>query len=117
MRYFGISFKKIAERNDSTVLRDNAVLTALNYIHTNFKEKFSIADLAEICHMSPEGFIRKFKSYIGETPYSYLKRLKLRVALRLRNSGMSWDEIADFCGYADSSTLLHAIKSSNSVTY
>ena len=109
--------KKIAERNDSTVLRDNAVLTALNYIHTNFKEKFSIADLAEICHMSPEGFIRKFKSYIGETPYSYLKRLKLRVALRLRNSGMSWDEIADFCGYADSSTLLHAIKSSNSVTY
>lgn len=102
--------KKIAEKNDSTVLRDNAVLTALNYMHTNLKEKISISDLAEICHMSTEGFIRKFKTYIGETPYSYLKKLKIRVALRLRNSGMSWEEVAEACGYADSSTLLHAIK-------
>lgn len=102
--------KKIAEKNDSSVLRDAAVLTALNYMHSNFKEKFSVNDLAETCHMSAEGFIRKFKSYIGETPYSYLKRLRIRVALRLRGTGMSWDEIAESCGYADSSTLLHAIK-------
>ena len=101
--------KCIAEKNDSTVLRDKAILTALNYMHTNIREKFSMADLAQICHMSTEGFIRKFKAYIGETPYSYLKRLKIRVALRLRNAGMSWEEAADACGYADSSTLLHAI--------
>ena len=101
--------KCIAEKNDSTVLRDKAILKALNYMHTNIREKFSMADLAQICHMSTEGFIRKFKAYIGETPYSYLKRLKIRVALRLRNAGMSWEEAADACGYADSSTLLHAI--------
>ena len=101
--------RKIAEKNDSTVLKDKGILSALDFMHTNFQSKISVSDIAEFCHMSTEGFIRKFKSYIGETPYSYLKRLKIRVALRLRNSGLSWEEAAAACGYADASTLLHAI--------
>ena len=60
--------------------------------------------------MSTEGFIRKFKTYIGETPYNYLKRLKIRAALRIRKSGASWAEVAEGVGYSDTSTLLHAIK-------
>ncbi len=102
--------KKIAENNDTALLKDRAILDALNFIHTHMREKFSIADLAGHCHMTTEGFIRKFKRYIGETPYNYLKGLRIRVALRLRNTGLSWEEIADRCGYSDSSSLLHAIK-------
>ena len=60
--------------------------------------------------MSTEGFIRKFKNYIGETPYNYFKRQKIRAALRVRNAGGSWEEAADASGYSDTSTLLHAIK-------
>lgn len=101
--------KKIAEKNDTKVLKDKSILAALDFMHSNFQKKISVSDIAEISHMSYEGFIRKFKAYIGETPYSYLKHLRIRVALRLRNNGISWDEAAEACGCADASTLLHAI--------
>ena len=103
--------KCIAEKNNSTLLRDKTIISALQIMHSSVKEKISIADIAEMCHMSNEGFIRKFKAYIGETPYNYLKRQKIRVALRLRNAGASWEEAAEAAGYSDTSTLLHAIKS------
>ncbi len=102
--------KRIAEKNNSTVLRDKTIISALQIMHSRVKEKISIADIAEECHMSTEGFIRKFKVYIGETPYNYLKRLKIRTALKIRKSGASWTEASEAAGYSDTSTLLHAIK-------
>lgn len=106
--------KRIAEKNNSTLLRDKTIISALQIMHSRVKDKISIADIAEMCHMSTEGFIRKFKTYIGETPYNYLKRQKIRVALRLRTAGASWEEAAEASGYSDTSTLLHAIKSEKS---
>ena len=106
--------KRIAEKNNTTILRDKTIISALQIMHSRVKDKISIADIAGMCHMSTEGFIRKFKAYIGETPYNYLKRQKIRVALRLRNSGASWEEAAEASGYSDTSTLLHAIKSERS---
>lgn len=102
--------KYIAEKNNSTLLRDKSIISALQIIHSKVKEKISVADVAEECHMSTEGFIRKFKAYIGETPYSYIKRLKIRAALKIKKSGASWSEAAESVGYSDTSTLLHAIK-------
>ena len=79
-------------------------------MHSDIKGKISVSDIAEKCHMSNEGFIRKFKTFIGETPYNYLKRLKIRAALKARRAGASWAEAAEIAGYSDTSTLLHAIK-------
>lgn len=104
---------KIAEQNDSSILKDKAIISALNIMHSRISEKLTVADIAEECHMSQEGFIRKFKTHIGETPYNYLKRLKLRVALRIRGTGVCWEEAADAAGYSDASSLLHAIKKEN----
>lgn len=102
--------KRIAEKNNSTLLRDKTIISALQIMHSRVREKISVTDIAEDCHMSTEGFIRKFKAYIGETPYNYLKRLKIRAALKIRKSGASWIEAAEAVGYSDTSTLLHAIK-------
>lgn len=102
--------KRIAEKNNSSILRDKTIISALQIMHAKVRDKISVTDIADACHMSSEGFIRKFKTYIGETPYNYLKRLKIRIALRARKSGASWSESAEIAGYADTSTLLHAIK-------
>ena len=102
--------KRIAEINNSTILRDKTIISALEIMHSRLKDKLSITDIAEECHMSNEGFIRKFKAFIGETPYNYLKRLKISTALKVRKSGASWSEAAETVGYSDTSTLLHAIK-------
>ena len=39
----------------------------------------------------------------------YLKKLKIRTEINMRNEGYSLNEIAEKCGYSDSSALLHAI--------
>lgn len=105
--------EKIAEENDCSILKDITLIKALTIMHSQIKENRSIADIAEECGMSTDGFIRKFKAYIGQTPYDYLKKLKIRVALKLRELGNSWEEIAVKCGYADQTSLLHAIKTEN----
>ena len=101
---------KIAEENDSTVLKDQILIKSLELMHTNLHKNISISEIAEECNMSLDGFIRKFKAAFDQTPYNYLKELKLRTALKYRELGNSWDEIAQMCGYADQTSLLHAIK-------
>ena len=97
------------EAHPDYVLNDSAIITALDVIHSNVSEKLSVSDIAESVGMSTDGFIRKFRRYIGETPYSYIKQLKLQTALTLRAEGASLEDIADACGYSDPSSLLHAI--------
>ena len=93
------------------VINDPAVITALNIIHTELSEKHTVAYIAKKCCMSTDGFIRKFTRYIGETPYSYIKKLKINTALTMRAEGATLDETAEACGYSDSTALLHAIAS------
>ena len=93
------------------VINDPTIITALNLMHTALSEKLTVADIAEKCCMSTDGFIRKFTRYIGETPYSYIKKLKTRTAIMMRAEGATLEEAADACGYSDSTALLHAIAS------
>ena len=101
---------KIAEENGSEVLKDASIIKSLELMHAGMSENITIAEVAEKIGMSTDGFIRKFKSYIDQTPYEYLRNLKVRVALKMRELGERWDVIAEKCGYADQTALLHAIK-------
>lgn len=78
-------------------------------MHKNLGTKQTIDDIAKECYLSTDGFIRKFKKEVGETPYSYLKKLKIRTAQNMRLTGMRLSDIAEKCGYSDPSALLHAI--------
>ena len=93
------------------VIDDPTVIAALDLIHSSIATKLTVSDIAKSCYMSTDGFIRKFTRYIGETPYSYIKKLKIRTALMMRAEGASLAETADACGYSDASTMLHAISS------
>lgn len=98
---------------NKAILKDKTILFALNKIHFSLSEKLSVEDLAAECFMSTNGFIRKFKKHTGKTPSAYIKSLKIRTALIMRENKIPLNEIAANLGYADSSSLLHAISSSN----
>ena len=102
---------KIVEKFDCDVIRDKVIIQALRLMHENLGGRQTISDIAKECYLSTDGFIKKFKKEIGETPYSYLKKLKIRTALNMRIAGVRLNEIAEKCGYADPSSLLHAIDS------
>lgn len=93
------------------IINDPTVLHALEIIHNSLNERLTVEDISKRMYMSTDGFIRKFKRYIGETPYSYIKKMKVRKAHVLRTEGATLDETALECGYSDSSALLHAISS------
>lgn len=102
--------ERTAAESNAKILDDNVVLHALEIMHLRFAEKIKISDVAAACYMSNDGFIRRFTRALGETPYVYLKKLRLRHAHFLCKSGATLDEAAERCGYSDASSLLHAIK-------
>lgn len=102
---------KIAEESGSEVLKDASIIRSLEIMHERISENISISEIASEIGMSTDGFIRKFKSYIDQTPYEYLRGVKVLVALKMRELGERWDVIAEKCGYADQTSLLHAINS------
>ena len=100
---------KITRTFGCEIVKDKVILNALKLMHENLGQKQLISEIAEKCYLSTNGFIRKFKKEVGETPYFYLKKLKIRTAQNMRMSGVTLEEIAEKCGYSDSSALLHAI--------
>lgn len=100
---------RIAEKYSLERVKDKVVLKSLNLMNKNLRKKPLISEIAKECHLSTNGFIRRFKREMGETPYSYLKKLKIRTAQNMRLSDATLEEIADRCGYSDASALLHAI--------
>lgn len=100
------------QSNPSGVINDVTILSALDMMHSPDMGRLTVSDIAAGCHMSTNGFIKRFTKRVGETPYSYYKSLKMRTALTLRAEGATLTEAALASGYSDGSALLHAIASS-----
>lgn len=56
------------------------ITPALNYIHKNFMQQFSMNYLAELCHLSPTHFRRIFTSVMGDSPLEYLNHYRIQKA-------------------------------------
>lgn len=91
---------------------DEVVDEVVAFIHTHFQEKILVEALAKKFHMEKSAFIRRFKRRMGTTPYQYLKSHRVNYALSLLfMEGYSLGRVAELTGYADPSTLSHAVKS------
>lgn len=97
------------ETSYQNLIADTLIIRALDIIHSTVSERLTVSEIAKRCNLSTNGFIKKFVKYVGETPYSYIKKLKIRTALILRSGGATLDEAAQSAGYSDASALLHAI--------
>jgi len=91
-------------------ISDRIVIKALQIMHTKMSENLTVNDIARECYMSPDGFIRHFCKAVGMTPRAYLKKIRLQTARCLKESGMNLAKIANDVGYADASSLAHALQ-------
>ena len=101
----------MSEIKEITVIDDALVNEVIEYIHLNYNLDITITDLAAKFHMEQNSFIRRFKKLANVTPYQYLKKVRVNMALALMK-GDKYDlqEIAQKVGYSDASALSHAIK-------
>ena len=80
---------------------------AIDYIESNFSQPITVDDMVENVHLSKYHFIRRFKSVMGITPYSYLMTCRITESKSLlRETCKSVAEIAGDCGFLDTSNFI-----------
>jgi AraC family transcriptional regulator len=84
----------------------------VDYIQRNLDSSLQLDDLARVAAFSPFHFHRIFKTMIGETLSSFVKRTRLERALYLLTyrSGATLTEIALACGFASSSEFSRSFR-------
>ena len=107
--------EKVKDESQSSgfaaALRDLRIQKVLEAIHNSPAEDWSVESLAAIAAMSRSAFAAKFKSLLGETPLSYIKRWRMQSAYRwFRDDKMTIAEAADRCGYLTEAAFSKAFK-------
>lgn len=77
---------------------------SIDYIMSHIDEEITIEDVADYCHFSKYYFSRVFKAETGESPYAFIKRIKMeQSAIKLKiEKGKSITDIASDHGYSSS---------------
>ena len=101
---------RLMEGSSNHIVKDRAILVAIEYMHNHIAEKISIETLASLVYMSEGAFIKRFKKVMGETPYSFLRNIRIDMAYYLKEQGATLETIAEKVGYSDGVALLHAMK-------
>ena len=90
---------------------DAGVLQAQRVMENRYPETLAIDKIAREVGISPRHFKRRFKQAIGETPLSYLQRVRVEAAKKkLERSRAPVSEITWQIGYADSSSFCRLFK-------
>ena len=92
-------------------LGDERLSTALNALHANAAQRWTVQALATCAGMSRTSFAVKFKQTVGQAPLEYLTRWRMRLAAdRLAQTGDSLAVIAQALGYDSESAFSTAFK-------
>lgn len=81
---------------------DEPILRAQDWLRAHFVEDVNLDQLAREVGMSPRNFARRFKDATGDTPLTYLQRLRIAIARHmLETTTVTVQEAAEQVGYAD----------------
>ena len=85
---------------------------AQRYIRLHLPERMTLDRIAHEAGSSSYHFARLFNAYVGETPFEFLRRLRLVMALRMlqEDSDASVTEIALSVGYDTSAAFNKAFR-------
>ncbi|MDB5079974.1 MAG: hypothetical protein JWP00_1898 [Chloroflexi bacterium] len=89
------------------------VLPAINHINTNLSHSLFNRDLAELCQMNEDYFIRRFKECMGQTPGDYIREQRVKLAAqKLLFTADSIEQIAAVSGFGSRFYLSRVFKNS-----
>lgn len=84
----------------------------VDYIQANLSEDLSLKKLSEVAHYSRFHLNRIFSTYMGESVYQYIKRLRLEKSAELLEASLnvSITDVALMCGFENSSSFAKSFK-------
>ncbi len=93
------------------------LLTAREYIEQHFNEPITLTQLSNLSNMSVTNFRREWKKAYPESAMQYRDSLRLNYAKELLDSGYyTVCEIADKCGFEDTSYFVRFFKNKTGIT-
>lgn len=97
--------------NNYNYIQENRVQIILDYIHSHYREKITLNDLAQTAFISKTEAMRSFRSIIGQSPIKYLKNYRLKnAAYMIKNTDYSIGQISEICGFDDNSYFSKSFK-------
>ncbi len=89
----------------------------LEYMTQNLAKQIMLEELANLVHMSPTYFVKKFRENFGLPPLAYLNNIRMHKAMSLLlGTKKSVGEISEEVGITNSSYFVRAFKKHASVT-
>ena len=83
---------------------DRRISEVLTYIHKHLAEPLTNRDLAALCHLHPNHFIRFFSQKTGQSPANYVMQCRMELARQLLiQSDLPISRIAEQVGLSDQS--------------
>jgi AraC family L-rhamnose operon regulatory protein RhaS len=103
---------QIRQREEMTV--DYRLAKAVVHMQTNFADRITIDQLADMTGFSGRHFTRLFQQVYGLPPIQFLNELRLKHAKMLLESGnYKVTEVASLCGFQDSNYFSAYFKEKN----
>lgn len=96
---------------------DDRIRKSISYIRRHLDSNVSISELAQMCSMSEEYYIRFFRHELGESPHSYILSRKIeRAQLLLTVAQLPVKSIALSLGFADCSYFSRLFRNRTGMT-
>lgn len=103
-------YVKASGARESAAVRDE-IDRVLAYIDEHLSEEITLSELARVACLSPNYFVRKFKSRLGVAPLKYVSIARMEYARKLlANSTLSIADVMTRVGFCDSSHFSKAFK-------
>lgn len=97
--------------------QSDRIRNMLSFIHNHYKEKVTVAKIAEATGLSEREAMRSFRKYLNQSPIEYLISYRLNEAGKLlRDTKLSITEICYQCGFSDSSYFGKAFRKAYGMT-
>ncbi|MEM6884216.1 MAG: substrate-binding domain-containing protein [Verrucomicrobiota bacterium] len=95
----------VVERQSTQIsaIDDEEIRLAIEFIREHFSRPFSILEISEHLSISRATFYRRFLSVVGETPHSYIQKLRVDKARELLKSNklLPLEDIASASGFSN----------------
>lgn len=115
--FFALLFRNYENKGNSqkfeseNVKHVEVIAPALSKMHTDYAQKFTLEELAELCSVSKYHFCRIFKRAMNVTPVQYLTEYRVDLAeAMLKDTKKSISDVAWQCGFDDESYFSRCYK-------